>query len=546
LSQSESLTTSPIALIGLDGATFTVIDALLAEGRLPHIRSLIERGTRAPLLSTIPIASWSAWPAMMTGKYPGKHGVYHYHRRDGYRERVISSLDVDAEPLWTALTELGRRAAVVGVPVTYPPARINGAMVSGVPMPPGVHAEPGKLAEELSQEEPAYPATASGADWGRIFRLRGPTALVRHLERSFDLSLGATLRVWRSGTWDAFVCVFCELDRVQHIIPWPRDPSRPGAAARRALLTRCYERADAAVGSLLAAVGDGVTVALVSDHGFGENRKTFYLNRWLADQGWLAVKPGAGRRFRIRRRTLDQALGALGLEVAGLFGGLPVWLPRVERVRPSEMIDWSRTRAFGATADLDGVFINRRGREPEGIVEPGAEYEEIRDAVITTLAEIRDPDTGQRMVVWARRREEVFRGAHVDRAPDIVYMTRDNSYPESGRLDATSAIGAVGGRAGGHRLQGIFVLAGPAARPGHALNECRIVDVAPTLLHVLGLPIADDLDGEVLLEALDGQYLGSRPVAFRQASAGPASENGEYSPEEQRALEEQLRRLGYL
>ena len=483
---------------------------------------------------------------MMTGQYPGKHGVYHYHHRDGHRERVISSLDVAAETMWGALTKLGRRVAVVGVPVTYPPATINGVMVSGVPMPPGVHGEPRDVAEQLSLEVPAYPASASGADWGRIFRVRGPGALVRHLERSFDISANAVLQVWRREAWDAFLCVFCELDRVQHLMPWPEDPARRGAERQRALLTRCYEKADRVVGELVAAFGTDVTVALVSDHGFGENRRTFYLNRWLADQGWLAMKPGGDVRLRLRRVTLDRVLGAVGLEVGGLFGGAPVWLPRIERWRLMESIDWSRTRAFGATADLDGVYINVSGREPRGIVEPGEEYEDVRDALIRTLVEIRDPDTGQHMVVWARRREEVFHGPFVERAPDIMYMTSGNRYPESGRLDAAPAIGALGGRAGGHRLEGIFVLAGPAARACHSLGECRIVDVAPTLLHVIGLPIADDLDGRVLLTALNDEFIQQRPVAFRKASTAVASEAGEYSAEEQRALEEQLRGLGYM
>lgn len=538
---------SRVALIGLDGATFEVIDPLLAGGRLPHIRALIERGTRAPLLSTIPITSWSAWPAMMTGKHPGKHGVYHYHRRDGYRQRVISSLDVHAETLWETLSRHGRRVAAIGVPVTYPAAKINGALVSGVPMPPGIHAYPPRLADRLAYAVPGYPATSSGSDWGRIRRVRGARALVRHLERSVDLSLGATLRLWRSSEWDCFVCVFCELDRVQHLLPWPEDGNAADAAERRALLARCYEKADEAVGKLVAAIGDDATIAIVSDHGFGENRKTFYLNRWLADQGWLTPKPGGRRQLRVVRRTVDQALGAVGFEVGGLLGQIPLWLPRFGWRSPLELMDWDRTRAFGASADLDGVYVNVRGRESAGVVEPGAEYEDTREALIAGLLQVTDPDTGERLIEWARRREEVFRGPYCEQAPDVIYMTRDNSYPESGRLDVATAIGAEpAGRAGGHRLEGVFVLAGPAARRGAALNACRIVDVAPTLLHVLGLPIAEDVDGEVLAEALDQDHLGHRSIEFCEPSRRPPGESTDYSPAEQRALEDQLRGLGYM
>jgi predicted AlkP superfamily phosphohydrolase/phosphomutase len=541
---ADPRTTSRVILIGLDGATWDVIDPLLADGRLPNIASLIARGTRGTLLSTIPIASWPAWPAMMTGKYPGKHGVYHHHRRRGYRDQVVTSRDVRAETIWAALSRHGRTVAVMAVPMTYPPVAINGAMISGIPMPPGLHAYPDQFAEEVSRAAPGYPLIGR---WRMTLRQRGLNGVVSRVERSLGLSLCAALHVWRRESWDAFLCVFGELDGVQHQVPWTREEATAAEPAQRAAVARCYELADAAIGEIVAAAGADVTIALASDHGFGETRKTLYLNRWLAQGGWLTPAPRLKRRLHLMRRSLRDVAARFGVDVGGRAGSVPVWLPRMERPAVRDAVDWTRTRAFGVDADLDGIYLNVRGREPQGIVQPGSEYEEIREALIASLSQLRDTETGEAVIAWARRREDVFAGPYVEEAPDIVYLTADNSYHESGSLNGTAVMGRdPEQRAGCHRREGVFVIAGPAARRQGTLGRCRIVDVAPTLLHILGLPVSEDADGEVLLDALDQDYLGHRPVERCAPGAAPMADGDEYSPDEQQAVEEQLRGLGYM
>jgi len=535
-----------VVVIGLDGATPEVVDALLAEGALPNLASLISRGIRTPARSVIPSNSWAAWPSMMTGRCPGKHGVFHCYRREGYSERIIGHSDIGVETFWETLSRHGLRVGMIGVPVTYPPPRIDGALIAGVPMPPGTHTYPARLADDMYLAASGYPPSSSASDWGRILLLRGPGALARHVEHCFDVALRATLYLLRRDAWDAFVCVFGDLDRVQQSVPWPQDAANGDAAWRRALLARCYRKADSVVGEIVAAVGDAAAIALVSTHGVGENRRTFYLNHWLSDQGWLALNGRARRRLRVARGTVDQTCGAVGYELSGIFGALPLWLPWLERTPSLGLIDWSRTRVSAASADLDGLYLNVRGREPHGIVEPGAEYEEIRGALIAMLSQVRDPDHGERIVAWARRREEVFRGPYLDRAPDVVYGTRDDAYPESGRIDASCALDAgAPSRAGGQRPEGMLVLAGAAVKRQAEVAECRIVDVAPTLLHVLGAPIADDIDGRVLTDALDEDYL--RRGDSEPAAAPPPPDDGAgYSAQEQRAVEERLRALGYM
>lgn len=544
MARPKPTTTPTVAVIGLDGATPEVVDALLAAGELPNLAALIARGICTPLRSATPVNRWAAWPSLMTGKYPGKHGVFDRVRREGYCERVIGHDDIGVETLWETLGKHGLRICMMGVPVTYPPPRIAGALIAGGPMPVGTHTYPARLADGLYLAAPGYPPLSSSADCGRILALRGPGALARHVEYCFDVGLRAALYLLRRDSWDAFVCVFGELDRVQQIAPWPPSGAGADSAWRRALLARCYRKADRVVGALVGAMGDAAAVALVSPYGMGENRRVFYLNHWLADQGWLAINGRARRRLHVARSTVDQTCGALGYQLSGILGTLPLWLPRIEPTPPLALVDWGRTRASAASGDDDGIRLNVRGREPQGLVEPGAEYENMRDALMAMLSQVRDPDDGEAIVAWARRREEVYRGSYVDRAPDIVYATRDHACSQSDRLDTSCALGANASRPGGPRPQGMLVLAGAAIAPHAEGAECRIVDLAPTLLHVLGLPAADDSDGKILSDVFDEDYrrrAGAEPQAPR-----PLDEGDGYSPQEQRAVAERLRALGQM
>ena len=541
--QPSASSRAPLVLIGLDGASFEVMDELVADGRLPHIESLIERGTRASLVSSLPLGPSSAWVTLVSGKNPGAHGIYACRHRDGYVERDSSSLDVCVETLWDIVSAAGLRVAVAGVPGTYPPKPVNGIMVSGTPAPRGLHVHPAEDARDLLRAAPGYPFGASLREWGTVFRGGGPRAIARHLGLSFDHSLGAALHVLRRETWDLFVWAFGELDRAQRFLPWPENGTGAAAVERRRLVQRCYEKADGVVGRLVSAAGPRATVALLSTFGLGPTRGAFYINRWLADQGWLAAKRNVRTRLRAVRATVDEALSALGFDLGGLVGALPVWVPR--RVNPPtwDLINWRRTRAFAANADTCGIRVNLRGREPQGIVEPGAEYEETRAALIASLRQVRDPDTGGSMVSWAGRREEIFSGPRLDDAPDVIYATRGNARPASDRLDvAPAADGEALDRRGGPRHAGVFILAGPAARRGAVVSECRIVDVAPTLLRILGAPVPDDMEGEMLTGVLDAGYLDAQRT---KPTAGPApDQTAEYSPEEQRAIADRLRSHG--
>ena len=206
-------------------------------------------------------------------------------------------------------------------------------------------------------------------------------------------------------------------------------------------------------------------------------------------------------------------------------------------------VDWSRTLAY-SIGHVGQIFVNLKGREPEGIVEPGAEYESVRQRVTEALQDLRHPATGQPLVDRVVPSDQVVHGPHAHRSPDL-HVVMDGYRTIAFPLFATDnriVTRQIRGDSGCHRLHGIFIASGPEIHAGQVVADARILDLAPTILHLMGLPVPDDMDGRVLSKALTT----SRPVEFR--STGPDDEGIQagLSEEETTEVEERLRALGYL
>jgi hypothetical protein len=212
-------------------------------------------------------------------------------------------------------------------------------------------------------------------------------------------------------------------------------------------------------------------------------------------------------------------------------------------------VDWSRTRAYTLGGNLTGIWVNLKGREPQGCVSPGAEYEQVRDQLIARLRAMRDPSDGLPIATKIYRREEVYQGPYLDRAPDVLFETRDEQYIGFGmqefvtnRLAEPSPLFS-----GTHRRAGMVSLSGAPFRKGARLNAHQIVDLAPTILHLLGYTIPSDMDGQVMSEALTAQFHASHPIQISGESWLPSpDDHSGYSVEDEAAISERLKGLGYL
>ncbi len=529
-----------LMVVGLDAATFDVIDPLVAAGELPHLAGLLERGARGTLRSTTHPLTPNAWTTLATGVNAGRHGIWDFSERDasGYGLRLVNGSHSRATALWTRLSQAGRRVGIVNVPFTWPAPDVNGFAVAGIDAAARedgmttprdlVHELQGRFGRLLLDH--SFPVDASGRlDLDLVRRTcEQRVAMVDWLTERYDPEL-------------LFV-VFMAADHVHHLA-WPDWE----ANGRESTVAETYRILDASLGRLLERAGDDTNVLVVSDHGGGELRGVVNLNAWLSGEGYLSYAEngaanggGAHRLFELRRKLPREWRYAVKQR-------LPWLRERAYRLRRPSVVDWRHTRAF-AYGTFGNIVLNVAGRERDGIVEAGSEYEELRDELSERLLGL-ELD-GERIVAAVHRREDLYAGPALDKIPDLVVEFRDYAWLGKGNLtertpalEDTITIKAHPQQryAGGHRPDGIFVLAGPAARPGAELHA-GIADVAPTAMYLLGEPVPGAFEGRLLAEALRPSLLDERPLEFADEELeAPVPEH-----ESPREVEERLRSLGYL
>ena len=523
-------------VLGLDGAAFEVIEPLVAAGRLPHLGQWIREGSARPLPSTTPPVTFPAWSSFMTGLGPGEHGIFDFSQKvEGrYRIRFVNASDRRGESIFAAVSRAGGRVLVLGLPATYPPEPVSGLVV------PGFDAPVSNASDAASTSNPdLYRRIAARAGpWMRPdlnesasdtgFHERAAATLLGRIEAKTQFALTALEEMKRENRGqrpDLFTVVFSESDTVGHHYWRDHDPDSPrhdpgASAARRSAVGDVYAALDRACGRLRAAYGEDALCLVVSDHGMGgASDCILHLNRYLAEQGFYARRSAAGRRADALARSLrDAALRRLPAAwLQKLFRGAPGAAARLESAARFGGVDWSRTVAFSEEVNTQpGVWINLGGREQRGCVAP-QDYEAVRAQVIERLEAWRLPG-GSPAIARARRREDVYSGPFVERAPDIVVeLGTDRGYglslvptrwqPDENDSSGTSSVEMLSGDAlsggrgrgmnGTHRPDGIFVASGGGSggEDGAALAPDCLARVAPAIARGMGLrwtPGSDD------------------------------------------------------
>jgi predicted AlkP superfamily phosphohydrolase/phosphomutase len=576
---SEDDTVNRIFMLGWDGATFDLIRPWAAAGKLPHIARLMESGAHGPLRSTLPPWTFPAWTSFMTGKNPGKHGIFDFFRaRPGsYELEFVNGGHRRGASFWKVLSDAGRPVVSISLPCTYPPEPVNGVMISGFDFPgegPGSDVDPSGM----------YPRALYDELLKNVGRHPIDSSIIKEINRGeFDVvmerMLGTIRRkaataqyLLRSRPWDCFMILFGESDGAGHQFWKFHDPASPlfvDQPAMRDSILRIYQELDRQAGALLALLPPDTTVMMMSDHGFGGvSDWVIYPNCWLLEQGFARFR-GAGTRRLSRVLDALKLWGVSTLPAAVqrvLYRAAVRSLGRFESKVRFALIDWQGTEAyFEENPYYPAVRINLKGRQPEGIVEPGAPYERVRDRLIAALEAWRHPVTGAPIVERAFRREDVYDGSCLENAPDVVvkwalHEGYSYSFRASSKSQHLAWIEQVDplrpehqqfylNKSGNHRDDGIFLAQGPMIRPGFHVEGARIIDLAPTILHLLGVPVPDDMDGQVLEPILDDGFRREHALVSQAAAPAPAQDetaSGAYSAEEEEQVNERLKALGYI
>jgi predicted AlkP superfamily phosphohydrolase/phosphomutase len=504
----------------------------------------------------------------MTGKNPGKHGLYDwiYRRQDSYRVSAVTASHCCEPTLWSLLSASGKRVCVFNVPMTYPPTAANGWMISGMPAPSTrvTITYPPELLAQIEQEVGEY---LLYPDPGQAYSDSGVDAFLDRLYRTTARRLEVMDYLRSREPWDFFMLVLNGTDAVQHAM-WkymsPEHPLHdPGKLTKYGdAILHYFQYVDTSLGKIADSLDDDAVLMLMSDHGFGPFHKFIHVNNWLRHEGWLKLK----RVPKARAKSALLDLGFSPMKVYDLLMRIGLGELKRQVVRGQgqgllrtlflsfDDVDWSHTVAY-SLGNVGQICLNVRGREPQGIVEPGDEYEAARDEIIARLWELRDPQTGEPVVQEIHRREEIYWGHNLELAPDIVFMPTRLEYFGFGEYEFGSnqiVETMKRGISGTHRPNGIVLFWGRSIRPNVRLEDCQITDLAPTLLHLMGDPVPVDMDGQVLTRALKPEYeellstsKSAPSAAIRRTLTSPPTNDDGLSEEDESLILERLRGLGY-
>lgn len=539
MTESLNIISNKVLVLGLDGATFDLILPWIEDGILPQMANVLKNGVWGELVSTIPPLTPPAWASFITGKNPGKHGIFDFRGPvdNNLQRTLISSLSIKSQKLWNILNEYRKKVGIINIPITYPPEKVDGFMISGM-LTPNTQVNftyPPELKEKLFSKIGDY---VIDIDTGLYDyeNLREIERFFNDLKYATEKRRDALFYLMKEEPWDFLAVNFIVHDRIQHLF-WKYLDKKSSlyhldiAKHIRDRAIELYQMVDNLIGLIIEKIDKETSLFIISDHGFGPQDYTISINGMLANLGLLYTK----RKNTILRSWIK---ALLPLKIRRRLKKIVSKRVPISKREEGLDVDYKKSKAYFGGSSVQGIYLRVKNDE----------YFTIREIIKTELSKLKDPLTGKKLVETVLFKEEAYYGDYLSSAPDILFIAKDYSAPGNSSTDTHKIIiPCEKSPLGFHHMRGIFMALGKNFKKGYQVEKSSIVDLAPTILYTMGIPVPRDMDGRVLQEIFHKSYLKDHPLYFSEVSSKSGDQEEKvYSNDEQQKIEKRLKGLGYL
>ena len=453
-----------VLVIGWDcAAPGLVFDEFLDD--MPNIKRLMAGGIYGELESTIPAITCPAWMSMMTSKSPGKLGFYGFRNRPDYSYdgmAISNSTMVKEDTVWDILSRAGKNSILIGVPQTYPPKSIKGCMITSflTPSTNSQYTYPPELKSEVEKVADGYMLDVEN------FRTENKDELLEEIYRMTEKRHKVAKHLMTTKEWDFFMMVEMGPDRIHHGL-WryhDKDHRKYQPSKYENAMRDYYKYLDEIAGDLISLAGKDTTIMVVSDHGVKSMEGGICVNEWLIKEGYLTLKE------------------------------YPDTLTPLREVE----VDWGNTMVWGEGGYYARILLNVKGREPNGVISPG-DYEKVRDELIRKLEALGD-ENGNPIGTKVFKPQDVYPVCN-GIPPDLIVYFGDLSWRSVGSVGIKSVHtfeNDTGPDDANHAQHGIFMIHRPDGEKTGKITGAHVMDCAPTILDLLGVPIPNDMEGKVI------------------------------------------------
>lgn len=519
-----------ILIIGIDGATFDIIEPFAKEGKLPLFKKLMKEGCYGNLKSVVPALTPPGWTSGFTGVNPGKHNIYDFFSFDRTNKnlKLVSSKDRKYPSFWEILSKEGIKTGVFNIPCSYPVDEVNGFMVSGMATPEEGenYCHPQEIKKILnSNGKYRFGAYSHFLEKGEIEKFLLDIYKITENEEDKALTL------IKNFDPDVFFFVYDEVDRIMHFFWHDFDKTHPlhnfQSNFKDAIL-KYYQRIEKGIEKFVDAFGNKCDIIIFSDHGFGPLLKDVYVNYLLYKWGFLEVNSYAKEYLKKApwKRFLKNVIPS---NLRSLFRKKIKSSPLAN---PLGFINFEKSKAFYSSVSGRSVIIlDEKNRD------------NIAKDLKEKLESYIDKELNLKPFEKVFLREEIYIGEYVKNAPDIL-IKENGKYAFKSEwsncdLKISTQYGAV--KSGSHRENGILIFYGESFEKGQKIEEASLIDVTPTILYLLSLPIGKEMDGKVL-----SQYIKNKREKKTKNYKDFRLKKSFCAEEDEEAIKEKLKNLGYM